>query len=438
MTTETRPLERIPIRMLLIVGSLTGFGPLCIDMYLPALPRISRDLHTSASAVQLSLTACLIGLAFGQLIIGPISDRLGRRKPLFFGLTAFVVASLVCTFSPDITTLIALRFVQGFGGAAGLVISQAIVRDQYSGTIAARFFSLLILVTGLGPILAPQIGAELLRLGSWRIMFVTLAAIGTALIITAAFLLPETLAVGDRISGGLGNTLRSMKVVVTHRSFLANALSCGFAFGVIFAYIAGSSFVLENVYGLSPQMFSLVFALNAVGLITASQINGHFVGRLGSSRLLGIGLTLLSTGGVSLLILVATDSGGLAAVIACMFISMTAVGFIGPNSAALAMNDFPQSAGSAAAVLGLLQFVIGAGLAPVVGLGGTHDALPMAIVMASSSVLAIVVRLVLMPRRGGVIAGVHAEPANRREVLLTDPLGGESIEVDLVACENAT
>jgi MFS transporter, DHA1 family, multidrug resistance protein len=400
VTGRQPEVERIPARMVLIVGSLTAFGPLCIDMYLPALPKISLDLHTSASAVQLSITACLVGLALGQFVFGPISDRFGRRRPLFFGLIVFVLASAACTLSPNIATLISFRFLQGFGGAAGLVISQAVVRDQYEGTTAARFFSLLLLVTGAGPILAPQIGAELLNLGSWRIMFLTLAAIGTALIISAMFFLRETLPPEHRIPGGLGTTLRSMKVVATDRRFLANALSAGFAFGAIFAYIAGSSFALENVYGLSPQTFSLVFALNAVGLIAASQVNGRLVARLGSPRLLAFGLAGLALSGLAILAVVVADVGGLGAILACLFVLLTSLGLVAPNATALALNDFPQSAGSAAALLGLLQFSVGAGLAPLVGLGGDHDVLPMAIVMASSAVLAVVVRVVLRPRQG--------------------------------------
>ncbi|MCW2542095.1 MAG: Bcr/CflA family drug resistance efflux transporter [Frankiales bacterium] len=390
--------ERIPARMLLIVGSLSAFGPLCIDMYLPALPDIGDDLHTSASAVQVSLTACLVGLAVGQMIVGPLSDRWGRRRPLFFGLAAFVIASLCCALSPNIMTLIGLRFVQGFGGAAGIVVSRAIVRDQYSGTAAARFFSMLMLVTGAGPILAPQIGAGVLQLGSWRFLFLALAVAGSVLIAIAAVRLPETLPVEERSAGGVAATLRAMRVVATDRNFLVNALACSLAFGAIFAYVAGSSFALENVYGLSPQMFSLAFALNAVGMISASQVNGYLVARIGSARLLTYGLIGLSSAGAVLLVFVSTNHFGLAGIISCMFVLLTSLGFIGPNATALALNDFPDSAGSASALLGMVQFGTGAAVAPLVGLGGTHDVLPMAIVMAACSGSAISVRLLFKPK----------------------------------------
>jgi DHA1 family bicyclomycin/chloramphenicol resistance-like MFS transporter len=398
VTAAPRDSEQISARMILIVGSLTAFGPLCIDMYLPALPRISHDLHTSASAVQLSLTACLIGLALGQVLIGPLSDRLGRRRPLFFGLAAFILASAACALAPGILVLIGLRFVQGVGGAAGLVIAQAIVRDQYSGTTAARFFSVLILVTGAGPILAPQIGAVLLHLGSWRVLFVSLAVAGAALWAISAAKLPETLAVADRNLGGLSETLATMRNVATDREFLVNALAGSFGFGTVFAYVAGSSFALENVYGLSPQQFSLAFAFNAVGLIAGSQANGRLVRTVGSPRLLTYGLCGLATAGLTFLVLVLTSTGGLTGILACMFAVMTSLGFVGPNATALALNDFPQSAGSASALLGLLRFSIGAAVAPLVGLRGSHDVLPLAVVMASCGLIAITVRLAFRPR----------------------------------------
>lgn len=381
--------------MLLLVGSMGAFGPLCIDTYLPALPDISDDLRASASSVQLSLTACLIGLGVGQLVIGPLSDRHGRRRPLCIGLSLFVVASTACAFAPSITALIALRLLQGLGGAAGIVISRAIVRDLYSGAAAARFFSLLMLVTGAGPILAPQFGALILGFAPWRGIFVALSATGVVLLLIAAWRLPETLPVDARNGSGLRATLRTMREVATHRSFLANALAGGFGFGVLFAYIAGSSFVVQNVYGLSAQAFSVVFAVNAVGLIIASQVNGRLVGRLGSTRLMTAGLISMAFGGICVLIVVSTGLFGIAGLIAAMLLVMSSNGFIAPNATALAMNDFPESAGSASALLGLLQFSIGAAVAPLVGLGGANTGIPMGIVMATMGVAALSLRLAL-------------------------------------------
>jgi DHA1 family bicyclomycin/chloramphenicol resistance-like MFS transporter len=387
--------NRIPVRMLLLVGSLSVFGPLCIDTYLPALPAIGRDLHASASEVEASLTACLLGLGAGQLFVGPISDRLGRRRPLWAGLAFFVLASAGCAFAPNAGTLILLRFLQGLGAAAGLVTGRAVVRDQYSGHTAARFFSLLILVTGAGPILAPQLGAGLLHFGSWRFVFIAFVVAGSILLAISVFALPETLAVDARHSGSLLTTLGLMRDVATNRVFLANALACGLGFGVLFAYIAGSSFALENVYGLSPQQFSLAFALNAVGLVAASQVNGRLLRRVSANKLMTGGLFGLTFAGIALVVVVSTGFLGLAGVLSCTFIALASNGFVSPNAQALAMNDFPRAAGSASALLGVLQFAIGGVVAPLVGVRGSHDALPMAIVMASMGLLAVSARLLL-------------------------------------------
>jgi DHA1 family bicyclomycin/chloramphenicol resistance-like MFS transporter len=382
-------------RFFLMIGGLSLFGPLCIDMYIPALPRLTADLHASTSSIQLSLTTCLIGLGLGQLLIGPASDRLGRRRPLLCGLAVFVVASVLCAFAPNATTLAGLRFVQGLGGSAGIVIARAIVRDLYSGPTAARFFSLLMLVTGAGPVFAPQIGAELLRLTSWRGVFVFLAGAGALLLVMAATQLPETLATDRRELGSLGATFASMRGVVSSRVFLANALACALGVGAIFAYISGSSFVMEDIYHLSPQVFSLLFAMNGCGLVAGARINAQLVSRFGSERLLTAALGVMATTGVTLTLVVLSGIG-LGGILPCLFMMMFCLGFVTPNAMALALNDFPDAAGSASALIGLLQFSVGAAVAPLVGIAGNHDALPMALCMASVGIAAIVVRLILV------------------------------------------
>lgn len=382
-----------PGRLLLVVGLLCLFGPLCIDMYLPALPRISKDLHTSTSSVQLSLTACLVGIAVGQVLIGPVSDRYGRKRPLGIGLVLFIGASLACAFAPGIAVLTACRLMQGIGGSAGIVIANAVVRDLFSGARAATFFSRIFLVIGIGPVLAPQIGAEILRISSWRGVFVTLSIFGAVLLVMAMTELPETLPHDRRHSGGLPATLSSMRLVLQSRPFLANALCCGLAFGSLFAYISGSSFILENLYGLSPQGFSILFAANAVGLIGASQCSARFVSRVGPSRMLSAGVVILVGGALGLLLVVLTMPRALAAVIPPLFLIVTSLGLIAPNATALALNDFPDSAGSASAVLGVLQFGTGALIAPLVGIGGSHDALPMALLVTALAAGAVACRV---------------------------------------------
>jgi MFS transporter, DHA1 family, multidrug resistance protein len=371
------------------------FGPLCIDMYLPALPAISRQLHASASAVQLTLTACLIGISAGQLLIGPVSDRVGRRPPLLIGLAAFVASSLACSFAPNVYALAGCRLVQGMGGAAGIVISRSIVRDLHSGVALVRFFSTLMLATGLGPVLAPQIGSWILSFTTWRGVFLVLAGFGVVLLFSAWWRVPETLAPDRRVSGTVWSTLRGMVTVGRDRVFIGYALACGLGMGGTFAYIAGSSFVLQNVYGLSPQIYGLVFALNAGGMVVGAQVNGHLAGRFGPSALLTNGLITMVIGGTVLVTIVVTGVVGLAGVIPALFVVMYGFGFVGPNAVALALHRYPQAAGTASAVLGSFQFVLAALIAPLAGIGGTSDALPMAVLILVLPAAALGTRILL-------------------------------------------
>jgi MFS transporter, DHA1 family, multidrug resistance protein len=379
-------------RLVLIVGGLSLFGPLCIDMYLPALPEISRDLHASTSAVQLTLTMCLVGVAAGQLVIGPLSDRIGRRPPLLVGICGFMLSSLACTLVNNVYALDGLRFVQGLGGAAGIVIARAVVRDLFEGVAVARFFSTLLLVTGLGPILAPQLGALILRFTSWRGIFVALALVAGFLLVISYFKLPETLSETDRHVGGLRSTFAAVSVVGRDRSFIAYGLILIAGFGALFAYVAASPFVLQDIYGLSPQLFGLVFALNGAGLVLGAQFNGHLVWRVGTARLLTFGLIVMTVGSTVLLVAVCTHWLGLGLVLASFFTILFSVGFIGPNAQALAMQNHARTAGTAAALLGSGQFLFGALVAPLVGVAGNQTALPMALVMVGLTGTAIALR----------------------------------------------
>jgi DHA1 family bicyclomycin/chloramphenicol resistance-like MFS transporter len=385
-------------RQVALIGSITIVGPLCIDMYLPALPQITRDLHASASAVQLSLTACLIGIATGQLLFGPVSDRMGRRAPLLAGLTAFTVSSLACAVAPNIYVLTGCRLIQGLGGAAGIVIARSIVRDLYSGAALARFFATLMLAIGVGPILAPQIGSWILDFTDWRGVFVVLAIFGVLLVASAWWRVPETLPPDSRLTGSVGSTLRTMAGLTRDRVYVGYVLACGLAAGGTFAYIAGSSFVLQNIYGLSPTSYGLIFALNACGLIIGAQVSGYLVGRYGGSRLLTAGLVTMIVGGALLFVVVSSRIVGLAGVIPSLWIFMFGFGFVGPNAAALAMQHYPHAAGSAAAVLGSFQFGMAAVIAPLAGVGGTHDATPMITLILAMPIAAVVSRVLLAGR----------------------------------------
>ena len=369
-------------RLIVVLGSVNAIGPLSIDMYLPAFPEITRALGTSASSVQLTLTACVAGLALGQLVFGPLSDRLGRKRLLVGAMLTYAVASLLCASAPSVGALIALRFVQGLAGAGGIVIARAVVRDLHSGAAAVRLFSSLMLVTGLAPILAPVVGGQLLALTSWEGIFITLAVLSSLIAVLAAVGLQETLPPERRSAAGLGRTVRTMGALLRDRSFLGHGLASGLTFGALFAYISGSSFVLQGIYGMSPQLYSLAFAMNGLGLIAASQVNARVVERVGPTRLLrrGIGCVVVS----ALALLVVVSVGGLTvwAVLAPMFVIVSSLAFVLPNATALALADHPSVAGTASALLGVIQFMVGAIAAPLVGVAGPDTAVPMGVVMA--------------------------------------------------------
>jgi DHA1 family bicyclomycin/chloramphenicol resistance-like MFS transporter len=370
-----------PVRLVVLLGSMTAFGPFSIDMYLPAFPSLSADLHAGPSAVQLTLTACLIGLAAGQLVAGPLSDTLGRRRPLLVGLVVYTVLSAACVFAPSVYLLAVLRLAQGFGGAAGIVIAGAAVRDRYAGVAMARFLSTLMLVNGLAPIVAPVIGGQLLRVVSWRGVFVVLTGIGLVLLLACLAWFDESLPPERRRPGSLGDTVRSFGQLLRDRAFAGYALSGGLAVAAMFAYISGSSFVLQDIFGLSPQLFGLVFGTNAFGIIAVGQLNRWLLGRCMPRSLLAVSLCTSTAGGV--LLLVAVLAGwGLPAILPALFAVVASVGVVLPNTRALAMADYPDRAGTASALLGVLQFAIGGLVAPLIGIGGTGTAVPMAVVIA--------------------------------------------------------
>jgi DHA1 family bicyclomycin/chloramphenicol resistance-like MFS transporter len=380
-------------RLILILGGLSAFGPLSMDMYLPGLPALTRDLGASASTGQLTLTGCMLGIAAGQLFIGPLSDSLGRRAPLLAGLTGYVAASLACAAAPSIWTLIVLRFIQGTLGGAGVVIARAVVRDLFSGAAAARVFALLMAVMGVAPVFAPLVGGQALAVTSWRGIFVVLAAIGVPLMLATLLWLPETLPPERRHRGGLRATVRTFRRLLADRSFTAPASSFALACAVLFAYIAGSAFVLEDVYGVSAQGFSLVFAVNSAGLIAFSQLGGRLVRRVGPAVLLRVGLSGVALGSIGTLIVTLADAG-LVPLLVSLFVIVASNGLVFPNAAAVSLEHQEGALGSASALLGMGQFGTGALIAPLAGLAGTHDAVPMAVLIGVCGVAALAVNLV--------------------------------------------
>jgi MFS transporter, DHA1 family, multidrug resistance protein len=398
-TATDEPSSRERIRAIVVLGSLIAIAPLTIDTYLPALPSITSELHTTATAVQLTLTGTLIGLAVGQLLIGPVSDVLGRRGPLIAGLAVHVLASILCVVAPNVGVLGTLRILQGLGAAAAGVVANAVVRDLFSGPTAARVFSRLMLVIGVAPILAPTLGSLVLRWTNWRGIFVMLGVLGLGLIAVAVFTLRETLPPERRRRGGLTSTLRTYGQLLRDRVFVGLILVAGLSMAALFAYVAGSSFVFQEQYGLSVQQFGLVFGCGAAGLIGASQLNVWLLGRFTSARILGAATLLGSVAGLLLIFFASTGLGGMITVLLSLWLVLVAGGLALPNAPAIALSRHGAAAGTAAALLGAAQFGVGAVAAPLVGALGT-TALAMGIVITGGMVLAAAVLfLVVRPGR---------------------------------------
>ncbi|ANE45509.1 MFS transporter [Paenibacillus swuensis] len=385
------------IGLILLLGSLSAFGPLSLDMYLPALPALAQDLHTNAYYAQLSLTACLMGLAAGQLFAGPLSDVRGRKGPLIAGLVLYALISILCSWAPTIQLFLMLRFIQGMAGSAGIVISRAIARDLYAGKELTKFYAMLMLVNGAAPILAPIIGGQLLKVMEWRGIFMVLSGIGGLLLLGSLFGLKETLPQARRSAGGFRNMLSTFGLLLKDRSFMGYALTQGFVIAGMFAYIAGSPFVVQEVFGKSPQFFSVIFAVNGAGIILASQLTGRLSGKLKDSTLFAMGLATAATGGASLL-LVNLAGGGLYAMLPPLFLIVAAVGIVGTSGFPLAMQNYGHHAGTASALLGLLSYILGSLLAPFVGMIGGTDAAawPMAAVIAAAEAMAVLCYLTLV------------------------------------------
>jgi MFS transporter, DHA1 family, multidrug resistance protein len=389
------------LRTVLVLGSLIAIGPLTIDMYLPALPSIGAGLAASQAQVQLTLTGTLAGLAIGQLLVGPVSDAIGRRKPLLAGLAVHVLASVLCVVAPNIAVLGTLRVLQGLGAAAASVVAMAVVRDLFSGMSAARIFSRLMLVMGVAPVLAPTLGSEVLRFTQWRGVFVVLAALAVGLIAIAAFALPETLPVDRRRSGGIADTVRTYGSLLRDRTFVGLILVAGLAMAALFAYVSGSSFVFQEDYHLSEQQFGYAFGAGSIGLIAATQLNVRLLRRHSPQRILGSALIGGSAAGLLLLAFAVTGIGGLPAILVTLWSVLAAAGLALPNAPALALSGHGEAAGTAAAMLGAVQFGVGAMAAPLVGVlgtGGLGMTIGMAIVVAGGMLAAVaVLRIVVRP-----------------------------------------
>jgi DHA1 family bicyclomycin/chloramphenicol resistance-like MFS transporter len=393
------------LRLIVLLGALSMCGPLSIDFYLPGLPAMARDLDASPSATQLTMTACMIGLGVGQVVVGPISDQLGRRRPLLAGLAIFTVMSVLCALAPSVWVLLALRLVQGLAGATGIVLSGAIVRDMTEGAASARLFAALLTFGALAPVLAPLAGGQVLHVSDWRGCFVAMAAIGFVLLVASALMLHETLAPERRHGGGLATSRRAFALLSRDRAFVGLVTCTALSFCALAVYLGGSSFVLEDIHGLSPQLYSVAFAVNALGISLLSQISRRLVDRVGPAVLLRAGIATSSLGGVGTLLSVLTDAP-LGPLLVSLFLVVSAIGLVRPNAMALAMGPHPERAGSAAGIIGAAQFILGAVLLPIAGTGGSADALPMALAICATALAS---PLVLVA--SGALRGARPAPA---------------------------
>jgi DHA1 family bicyclomycin/chloramphenicol resistance-like MFS transporter len=371
------------------LGLLSAFGPISLDMYLPSLPHIAADLSTSDAAAQLTLSGALAGLAVGQLLAGPLSDRMGRRRPLLTGLAGFAVLSVLCALAPTIETLITARILQGMCGAAGVVIARAVVRDAFPDARIAHVFSLLMLINGLAPILAPLLGGGLLHVMPWRGLFWVLAGVGLAIGVVTAAALPETLPPPRRHRGGLRATAAAAREVCADPLFLAATAILALVSAALFTYISLSSFVLQTRFGLSASQFSGVFAVNSIGIMLGGRVSALALRRTSGSAVLGAGLALMTTA-TAVLLLAAAAGWGLPALLPPLFIAVGTVGLLMPNATALALVRHGRSAGTASALLGTLQYLSGAVAGPLAAIHGAST-IAMAAGMTSLALTAMVV-----------------------------------------------
>jgi DHA1 family bicyclomycin/chloramphenicol resistance-like MFS transporter len=381
------------LRLALILGSLSALGALSIDMYLPAMPGMSRQLHASGPVIQLTLTVFVIGLAAGQVLAGPLSDTWGRRRPLLAGMALYVAGSAWCALAPDAGQLIAARSMQSLGAAAAAVLARAIVRDLFEGTAMTRFFSTLMLVNGAAPVIAPVIGGQLLTVTTWRAVFIVLAAAGAVLLLAVALALPESLPAPCRQPARLHHTVHSLTGLARDWSYLRYVLAAALMFAAVFAYISGSSFVLQQAYGLSAQQFSLIFAANGVGMVLLGQLSGFLVGRGATENtLLRVSLTTASLSALGVLLCAALGLP-LPLLLACLFTAVAMLGVVLPNATSLAMAGHSSTAGAASSLQGLLQFLVGSLAASAMGLAGPGTAIPMGTTMLVCATAALIILL---------------------------------------------
>ncbi|WP_142056666.1 multidrug effflux MFS transporter [Pseudarthrobacter sp. B4EP4b] len=385
----------VPGTLVATVIFLTAVAPLATDMYVPAFPRVSADFGTTASAVQLTLTTFFAGMGLGQLVGGPFSDQRGRRLPLVAGTVLMAVASVACALAPNIALLMIARFLQGFGGGWAMVIGRAVIVDLAHGSQLVRVLNIVMGIGGVAPIISPLLGAVILQLTGWRMTFWTLAALGILMTLCALFVVPESLPPEKRHSGGLAEFGRAAKEVLSNRSFVGYVVVASSAFIALFAYVATSAFILQNMNGLSPVMYSIVFAANAGGMTIAALVSARMAGRVLTRKVILVGQLIALAAGVAMLAGALWWATPLLVAMGSFFALMVAQGLINTNGGALASAEVPRHPGTSSAVLGLVQWTTAGIVAPIAGLGGENTAVPMALLMIAGALLSLFGLLVL-------------------------------------------
>ncbi len=377
------------------LGLMTAMAPLATDMYLPALPTVQVDFGITASLAQMTLTMTMIGMALGQIFAGPISDRYGRKWPLTAGMVVFTLSTVGCVWAQDIFVFLFFRFISGFAGASGIVIAKAIARDVCQGPELTKFFAMLMMVNGLAPIIAPVIGGQILLYTSWRGVFVVLVAIGLFQLI-ATLIYKETLPKDQRLAG-LRESFAKFPMLLKNRYFLGHCLVQCFVFGAFFSYLAGSSFVFQNIFQVSPQMFSLIFGGIGAGLLLSGALPARLAGRVADVKMLHISLLVPLIG--SVLLLLAFSAGmGMAVILPVLFLTIVPLSVMGAASFSLALSRQGKNAGSASALIGFFSMILGGCMMPLVGIAGENTAIPMCVIMLSGYGLGYVVfRIMIAP-----------------------------------------
>lgn len=380
---------------------LTAIAPLATDMYVPAFPAVADDLAATATEVQLTLTTFFVGMALGQLIGGPVSDQRGRKRPLVAAVVVVTAASVVCALAPGIAVMMVARAVQGFAGGWAMVVGRAVIVDLASGAQLVRVLNVVAAVGGIAPIAGPLLGAAILQLSDWRVSFWALAVLGVAMVLAVLFVVPETLPPAERHGGGLRTFVTSGREVLRNRRYVGYVLVAGSSMGAVFAYVSTSAFVLQSMNGLSPLVYSIDFAANAVGMTIAALVAARLAGRVSTRRIIAAGQVPALIAGVAMVIGAAWFGTPLLLAIVVFFVLMTTAGLIGPNGGALASAEVPEHPGTGSAVLGFGQWLTAGLIAPLAGLGGEHSAVPMAVLMVACLAVSVVGLALARPQSPG-------------------------------------